>query len=170
MTQASIFPLDSRHIGLTDNGVAIGNKHWIEWPTITHIKEALPHLHQIPKGFKGLGTMIADDPTEDSRCEMIHCRPDPDLFFEPTKVSNSSSSPTSGMTSAAGALGSCSPSWRTQWITVVWWTAVTLSMARNPNPLTENYRDTSPALSGRLWFWIYCINTSIEAPPTEIAK
>jgi hypothetical protein len=60
--ESIIFTFNSCHIGLADNLVASRNKTWIDRPAIRHIKEALPSCDDRPQGFKGLGTMIADDP------------------------------------------------------------------------------------------------------------
>ncbi|CDN15682.1 hypothetical protein RintRC_2502 [Richelia intracellularis] len=52
--------------------------------------------------------------------EMLYCCPQPNfVFFEPTKVSNSSSSATSGISSIDGASGNFSPTCFTQLIMVV---------------------------------------------------
>ena len=60
--ESIIFTFDSGHIGLADNLIASRNKSWIDGPAIRDIKEALPGRYHCPQGFKGLGTVIADDP------------------------------------------------------------------------------------------------------------
>ena len=60
--ESIIFTFNSGHIGLADNLVASRNKTWIDRPAIRDIKEALPGCNHGPQGFKGLGTMLADDP------------------------------------------------------------------------------------------------------------
>jgi hypothetical protein len=60
--ESIIFTFNSGHIGLADNLVASRNKTWIDRPAIRDIKETLPGRYHRPQGFKGLGTMVADNP------------------------------------------------------------------------------------------------------------
>jgi hypothetical protein len=99
--QARVFSFDSGHIGLADNLVAVW---WspsgmlpIDLPSIRDIEVALPSFDRCPQRLEGGCTRIANDPTENPTLKVIYSCPDPDfVFFEPTKVSSSSSSPTSG--------------------------------------------------------------------------
>ena len=102
MPQAGVFPFDSNHVCLADNLVTLRYKFGISRVAIGDIKEALPPFHQVPQGLKRFATVVTHDPAENASFEVVYSSPQPDfVFLEPTKVSNSSSSPTSGIVSGA---------------------------------------------------------------------
>ena len=102
MSQSGILAFDSSHIGLADNLIAIGNELGINLETIGDIEKTLPETHHRPQGLKGIGTMVPYDPAEDTGLEVVNGSPNPEfVFFEPTNVCHSSSSPTSGIASGS---------------------------------------------------------------------
>ena len=93
---------DTDHVSLAHNLVSLRNKFGINGVAIGDIKEALPQVHQVPQGLKRFTTVVTHDPSENSSFEVVYGSPQPDfVFLEPTKVSNSSSSPTSGIVSGS---------------------------------------------------------------------
>ena len=102
MAQSNVLPFDPSHVCLADNLVARWNETRIDGPPIGDIEVALPGSDQCPKGLEGFGTVLTEHPAQNSRFEVVNRRPQPiSCFFKPTKVSNSSSSPTSGVVSGA---------------------------------------------------------------------
>ena len=102
MPETGVFSLDPSHIGLADNLVSIGDVLGINLVAIGDIEEALPETDHDPNGFKGGGTVVTDSPRQNAGLEVVYGCPDPDfVFFDPTKVCNSSSSPTSGTVSGS---------------------------------------------------------------------
>lgn len=86
------------YICLTNNMVARINKLRVHFPSICDIEVALPGGDKFPQTLKCFCTMVTQNPTKNSLTKVIYCCPQPDfIFFDPTKVSNSSSSPTNGL-------------------------------------------------------------------------
>ena len=102
MPEPCVFSLDPSHIGLADNLVPVRDVLGIHLVSIRDIEVALPETDHDPNGFKGGGTAVTDSPSQNPRLKMVYGCPNPDfVFFEPTKVCNSSSSPTSGTVSGS---------------------------------------------------------------------
>ncbi len=95
--------------------VNIINEALINFVPISDIEIAMPAMNNPPQDLEGLGRAIAQHPSKDTWTEMVYSSPQPDfVFFEPTKVWSSSSSPTSRMLLSAGVSGRRLPSCFTQ--------------------------------------------------------
>lgn len=81
MSQPRILSFDPSHISLANNLVTIWNILRVDLESIGHIKVALPKANGQPQRFKRLGTMVTDDPAEDTGFEMVNRRPYPHLIF-----------------------------------------------------------------------------------------
>ena len=85
------------HISFTDDLVTIWNKHWINFPTVRYIKIASPFPTIT---HKGLNIWAEWSPKTHPKIPALKWSTavahQTQLFFEPIKVSNSSSSPTRG--------------------------------------------------------------------------
>ena len=79
MSQSSILSFNSRHVSLANNLVTIWNVLWVDLESIGYIKVALPKASNQPQRLKCLGTMVTNDPTENTRSEMVNHRLYPDL-------------------------------------------------------------------------------------------
>src|SRR4028119_677530 len=77
VAQTSNFACDSRHVSLADKLSSGWNKAWIDGIAITHPEVTLPNRERVPQGSKGCGTVVAHDPTKNSRRKVIHCCPNP---------------------------------------------------------------------------------------------
>lgn len=78
---------------------------------VAAVEQTVDKLGGIDILVNNAGTLaIADHPSQNSLTKMIYCCPQPNfVFFDPTKVSSSSNSPTDGIAVVGGASGSFSP-------------------------------------------------------------
>ena len=94
--------------GFAHNMVFWSNKTGVNFPSICDIKIALPTTNNLPQWLKCFCTMVSQYPSQNSFTKMIYgCPQLLFVFFDPTKVSSSSNSPTSGISFSGGASGSC---------------------------------------------------------------
>ncbi len=108
------------HVSFADDVVSWFDKTRVNLPSVSYIKLALPKSNNVPQRLKCFCAVVSQYPSENVFMKMIYCCPQPNfVFFDPTKVSNSSNSPTDGISSVGGASGSFEPTCFTQLITVV---------------------------------------------------
>lgn len=103
MPQARVLSLHTGHIGLGNNPVFIRQKPVVDLPSVADPKVALPDFDSFPQWLEGLSAAVSECPVEYSPFEVVYRCPQPSLvFFDPTKVCSSSTSPTSGYSGSSG--------------------------------------------------------------------
>jgi hypothetical protein len=106
MPKSGIFSFYSSHVCFANNLVFRTDVHFIDTIAIRNPEITLPNFNHQPQRFKGFTASIAYNPSQNTFAEVINCCPYPNyVFFDPTNVCSSSSSPTSGTVSTVGYSG-----------------------------------------------------------------